>query len=58
MNQLTRLQEEIDKLQCRYDEETLAEMGRVCQLGFAEHFVFRKWAAVAQVHELIRFASG
>lgn len=53
MNQLTRLQEEIAKLGQQYEEAELTGMGEVCQLTFAEHFVYRKWAAVAQVHELI-----
>lgn len=53
LNQLARLQEEIEKLHQQYDEAELVEMGRVCQLTSAEHFVCRKWAATAQVHELI-----
>ena len=53
VSQLARLQEEIDKLQRQYDEAELTGMGEVCQLTEAEHFVYRKWMAVAQVHELI-----
>jgi len=53
VNQLTRLQEEVEKLQRQYDEAELTGMGEVCQLTSAEHFVYRKWLATAQVHGLI-----